>query len=110
YYSEDQYDVSIKEDTTYPRLHSPKTTKELRSIRRIQKESIRRIQEIVCEYSGRYQMWSLLQETPIRRIQKESIRRIQEIVCEYSGRYQMWSLLQETPIRRIQPIGYAILN
>ncbi|GJR64864.1 hypothetical protein Tco_0010929 [Tanacetum coccineum] len=30
---------------------------------------MRRIQDIVCEYSGRYQAWSLLQETPIRRIQ-----------------------------------------
>ncbi|GKC18386.1 hypothetical protein Tco_1020536 [Tanacetum coccineum] len=28
YYSEDQYDVSIKEDTAYPCLHSPKTTEE----------------------------------------------------------------------------------
>ncbi|GJY79758.1 hypothetical protein Tco_0485559 [Tanacetum coccineum] len=28
YYSKDQYAVSIKEDTTYPFLHSPKTTKE----------------------------------------------------------------------------------
>ncbi|GJW28122.1 hypothetical protein Tco_0044997 [Tanacetum coccineum] len=28
--------------------------------------SIRRIEDIVCEYSGRYQTWSLLQETPIR--------------------------------------------
>ncbi|GJR65185.1 putative reverse transcriptase domain-containing protein [Tanacetum coccineum] len=27
---------------------------------------IRRIGDIVCEYSGRYQTWSLLQETPIR--------------------------------------------
>ncbi|GJT41147.1 hypothetical protein Tco_0941012 [Tanacetum coccineum] len=27
YYSEDQYAVSIKEDTAYPCLHSPKTTK-----------------------------------------------------------------------------------
>ncbi|GKG27307.1 hypothetical protein Tco_0403010, partial [Tanacetum coccineum] len=76
YYSEDQYVVSIKEDTAYPCLHSPKTTKERRSIRRIQKKSI-------------------------RRIQKKSIRRIEDIVCEYSGRYQTWSILQETPIRRI---------
>ncbi|GJR37146.1 putative reverse transcriptase domain-containing protein [Tanacetum coccineum] len=36
YYSDYQYVVSIKEDTTYPCLHSPKTTKERRSIRRIQ--------------------------------------------------------------------------
>ncbi|GJT49751.1 hypothetical protein Tco_0975908 [Tanacetum coccineum] len=28
YYSKDQYAVSIKEDTTYPCLHSPKTTKD----------------------------------------------------------------------------------
>ncbi|GJW30522.1 hypothetical protein Tco_0047397 [Tanacetum coccineum] len=62
--SEDQYAVSIKEDTAYPCLHSPKTTKERRAIHRIQKNSIRRIQDIVCEYSGRYQTWSLLQETP----------------------------------------------
>ncbi|GJY65109.1 hypothetical protein Tco_0466569 [Tanacetum coccineum] len=67
--SDYQYAVSIKEDTAYPCLHSPKTTKERRSIRRIQKKSIRRIEDIVCEYSGRYQTWSLLQETPIRRIQ-----------------------------------------
>ncbi|GJS87238.1 putative reverse transcriptase domain-containing protein [Tanacetum coccineum] len=66
YYSEDQYAVSIKEDTAYPCLHSPKTTKERRSIRRIQKKLIRHIEDIVCEYPGRYQMWSLLQETPIR--------------------------------------------
>ncbi|GKE61936.1 hypothetical protein Tco_1512303, partial [Tanacetum coccineum] len=39
---------------TYPCLHSPKTTKERRSICRIQKKSIRRIEDIVCEYSGRY--------------------------------------------------------
>ncbi|GKA69363.1 hypothetical protein Tco_0775427 [Tanacetum coccineum] len=46
-----------------------KTTKETNSIRRIQRSPIRRIQDIVCEDSRRYQTWSLLQETPIRRIQ-----------------------------------------
>ncbi|GJX79257.1 hypothetical protein Tco_0327406 [Tanacetum coccineum] len=69
YYSDNQYAVSIKEDTAYPCLHSPKTTKERRSIRRIQRRPIRRIGDIVCEDSGRYQAWSILQETPIRRIQ-----------------------------------------
>ncbi|GJV95275.1 hypothetical protein Tco_1546852, partial [Tanacetum coccineum] len=34
-YSEDQYAISIKEDTAYPCLHSPKTTKETSSIRQI---------------------------------------------------------------------------
>ncbi|GKF47113.1 hypothetical protein Tco_0136915 [Tanacetum coccineum] len=67
--SDYQYAVSIKEDTAYPCLHSPKTTKETSSIRRIQRRPIRRIEDIVCEDSGRYQTWSLLQETPIRRIQ-----------------------------------------
>ncbi|GJU89983.1 hypothetical protein Tco_1302406 [Tanacetum coccineum] len=67
--SDYQYAISIKEDTAYPCLHSPKTTKETSSIRHIQRSSIRRIQDIVCEDSGRYQTWSLLQETLIRRIQ-----------------------------------------
>ncbi|GJW15466.1 hypothetical protein Tco_0019599 [Tanacetum coccineum] len=41
--SDYQYAVSIKEDTAYLCLHSPKTTKERRSIRRIQRRPIRRI-------------------------------------------------------------------
>ncbi|GJV21257.1 hypothetical protein Tco_1370277 [Tanacetum coccineum] len=60
YYSNNQYAVSIKEDTAYPCQHSPKTTKERRSIRRIQRRLIRRIGDIVCEDSGRYQAWFLL--------------------------------------------------
>ncbi|GKA60357.1 hypothetical protein Tco_0759764, partial [Tanacetum coccineum] len=62
--SEDQYVVSIKK---IRRIHAEthqKTTKETRSICRIQKKAIRRIEDIVCEDSGRYQSWSLLQETP----------------------------------------------
>ncbi|GJS34360.1 hypothetical protein Tco_0532742 [Tanacetum coccineum] len=46
YYSDYQYAVSIKEDTVYLCLHSQKTIKERRSIRRIQKKSIRRIKDI----------------------------------------------------------------
>ncbi|GJS67166.1 zinc finger, CCHC-type containing protein [Tanacetum coccineum] len=87
YYSEDQYAVSIKEDTVYPCLHSPKTTKERRSIRRIQKKSIRRIEDIVCEYSGRYQTWSLLQETPIHLIM--------EYLVNISKRRAFWSLNED---------------
>ncbi|GJT81914.1 reverse transcriptase domain-containing protein [Tanacetum coccineum] len=67
--SYNKYAVSIKEDTVYPCLHSPKTTKEMSSIRRIQRSSIRHIEDIVCEDFGRYQTWSLLQETPICHIQ-----------------------------------------
>ncbi|GJU56830.1 gag-pol polyprotein [Tanacetum coccineum] len=50
-----QYAVSIKEDTAYPCMQSPKTTKETNSIRRIQRRPIRRIEDIVCEDCGRYQ-------------------------------------------------------
>ncbi|GJU92590.1 retrovirus-related pol polyprotein from transposon TNT 1-94 [Tanacetum coccineum] len=53
--SDYQYAVSIKEDTAYPCLHSPKT---------IQRSPIRSIKDILCNDSGRYQAWSLLQETP----------------------------------------------
>ncbi|GJT86748.1 hypothetical protein Tco_1068465 [Tanacetum coccineum] len=38
YCSEDQYPISIKEDTAYLCLHSPKTTKEQDPIRRIQED------------------------------------------------------------------------
>ncbi|GKE10393.1 hypothetical protein Tco_1413944, partial [Tanacetum coccineum] len=67
--SDYQYAVSIKEDTVYSCLHSPKTTKETSPIRRIQRRPLRRIRYMECEYSGRSQTWSLLQEAPIRRIQ-----------------------------------------
>ncbi|GJZ04046.1 hypothetical protein Tco_0537321 [Tanacetum coccineum] len=69
YYSDYQYAVSIEKDTAYKCMHSPKTTKGTSSIRRIQRRPIRHIKDIVCEDSGRYQTWSLLQETPIRHIQ-----------------------------------------
>ncbi|GJW96119.1 homeodomain-like protein [Tanacetum coccineum] len=41
--SDNQYAVSMKEDTAYPCLHSPKTTKETSSIRHSQRRPIRRI-------------------------------------------------------------------
>ncbi|GJZ06651.1 reverse transcriptase domain-containing protein [Tanacetum coccineum] len=46
YYSEDQYAVSIKEDTAYPCLHSPKTTKGMKINTPYPEESIRRIQDM----------------------------------------------------------------
>ncbi|GJU40414.1 hypothetical protein Tco_1193371 [Tanacetum coccineum] len=45
--SDYQYAISIKEDTAYPCLHSPKTTKETSLIRRIQRRPIRRIEDLV---------------------------------------------------------------
>ncbi|GJU08756.1 hypothetical protein Tco_1125186 [Tanacetum coccineum] len=44
--SEDQYAVSIKEDTTYPCLHSPKTTKGMKINTPYPEDSIRRIQDM----------------------------------------------------------------
>ncbi|GKB40546.1 hypothetical protein Tco_0885488 [Tanacetum coccineum] len=43
---------------------SQKTTKETRSIRRIQRRPIRHIQALEIKCSRRYRTWSLLQETP----------------------------------------------
>ncbi|GJZ71442.1 putative reverse transcriptase domain-containing protein [Tanacetum coccineum] len=54
--SDNQYAVSIKEDTAYPCLHSPKTTKETSSIRRIQRRSIRRIEDIELQMNA-YHRW-----------------------------------------------------
>ncbi|GJX51156.1 hypothetical protein Tco_0278001 [Tanacetum coccineum] len=64
YCSDTQYAVSIKKIQRICAYTSLKTTKKTRSIRRIQRRPIRHIGNIVCEYSGRYQAWSLLQETP----------------------------------------------
>ncbi|GJX92085.1 hypothetical protein Tco_0345411 [Tanacetum coccineum] len=89
-----QYAISIKEDTTYPCLHSPKTTKETSSIRRIQRRPIRRIQDIVCEYSGRYQTWSLLQETPIRQISIQDIEDLKQQLLD-----EMKTLINEKDYR-----------
>ncbi|GKF49534.1 hypothetical protein Tco_0142785, partial [Tanacetum coccineum] len=44
--SEDQYAVSIKEDTAYPCLHSPKTTKGMKINTPYPEDSIRRIQDM----------------------------------------------------------------
>ncbi|GJS88431.1 hypothetical protein Tco_0771067 [Tanacetum coccineum] len=52
YYSEDQYAVSIKEDTTYPCLHSPKNHRGLKP------------QYVISRHCGPY-----TPEFPIRRIQ-----------------------------------------
>ncbi|GKB97910.1 hypothetical protein Tco_0984047, partial [Tanacetum coccineum] len=55
---------------------SQKTTKETRSICRIQGRPIRRIQAMEIKYSGRYRTWSLLQETPNTPYRSLSICRI----------------------------------
>ncbi|GJS01388.1 putative reverse transcriptase domain-containing protein [Tanacetum coccineum] len=51
YYSDYQYAVSIKEDTVYPCLHSPKTTKETSPICRIQERVLGK------ENSGQEYFW-----------------------------------------------------
>ncbi|GJS34768.1 hypothetical protein Tco_0533150 [Tanacetum coccineum] len=83
------------EDTAYPCLHSPKTTKERRSIRRIQKKSIRRIEDIICEYSGRYQTWSLLQEIPNTRYPITWIHRTESRLRPYHFIYPERSMTME---------------
>ncbi|GJS02845.1 hypothetical protein Tco_0319353 [Tanacetum coccineum] len=80
-----QYAVSIKEDMAYPCLHSPKTTKEIRSIRRIQKRSIRRIEDIVCEATRRYQV---TMDDP--NITMEEYMRLEEEKANRRGKVYNW--------------------
>ncbi|GJX10306.1 zf-CCHC domain-containing protein [Tanacetum coccineum] len=64
YDSDIQYAVSIKEDTAFLCLHFVEDHEGTRSNTPYPENSIRRIQDIEGEYSGRYQTWSLLQEIP----------------------------------------------
>ncbi|GJW72770.1 hypothetical protein Tco_0132140 [Tanacetum coccineum] len=73
-----------------------KTTKESRSIRRIQRRPIRRIGDIVCEYSGRYQTCSLQKKPPVRRIQ----------YIGYARRKGAEEVLQRIPIHRRSSQAY----
>ncbi|GJY14560.1 hypothetical protein Tco_0384982 [Tanacetum coccineum] len=66
--SDNQYTVSIKEDTTYLCLHSPKTTKETSSIRRIQRRPICRIQDICMTRSSTSELFTPYKE-PEREFQ-----------------------------------------
>ncbi|GJY09668.1 hypothetical protein Tco_0377853, partial [Tanacetum coccineum] len=76
YCSDYQYAVSIKEDTAYLCLHSPKTTKETRSNTPYPGKAIRRIQCYMgIKYSGKYQTWSLLQETPNTPLEEEKAQK-----------------------------------
>ncbi|GKB85611.1 hypothetical protein Tco_0957883 [Tanacetum coccineum] len=63
-------ELHLHEIRIVPRIYGvsvPALTKDhkgISPIRRIQRDSIRRIQDIVLEYSRRYQVWSLLKEIP----------------------------------------------
>ncbi|GJV22862.1 hypothetical protein Tco_1375557 [Tanacetum coccineum] len=60
--SDYQYAVSIKEDTAYPCLHSPKTTKETSSIRRIQRRPIRHIKDLCMTRSSSNELFTPYKE------------------------------------------------
>ncbi|GKA61433.1 hypothetical protein Tco_0760840 [Tanacetum coccineum] len=62
--------------------------KEQDPICHIQKNSIRRIQVIEYEDSGRYQMWSLLQETPNTPYRSLSIRRAENLAADHLSRLE----------------------
>ncbi|GJS51564.1 hypothetical protein Tco_0624926 [Tanacetum coccineum] len=62
YYSEDQYAISIKEDTAYLYLHSPKTTKDTRPIRRIQER-----QYAIFKLYGNKIFWKISNVVPTPR-------------------------------------------
>ncbi|GJZ57506.1 retrovirus-related pol polyprotein from transposon TNT 1-94 [Tanacetum coccineum] len=62
YYSNNQYAVSFKEDTAYLCLHSPKTTKDTRPIRRIQER-----QYVVFKLYGNKIFWKISNVVPTPR-------------------------------------------
>ncbi|GKF06073.1 hypothetical protein Tco_0036741 [Tanacetum coccineum] len=78
-----QYAVSIKNIQRIRAYTSLDTTKDSRPNTPYPGSSIRRIQDIEGEDSGRYQTWSLLQESPIRRIPHRWIRRIEPTIRPY---------------------------
>ncbi|GJT41554.1 hypothetical protein Tco_0941419 [Tanacetum coccineum] len=70
YYSKDQYAVSIKEDTAYPCLHSPKTTED-----KAQYAVSRETQYAVFKIWNEYNILEDIKRGPYSK--KSSIRRIQ---------------------------------
>ncbi|GJW11953.1 hypothetical protein Tco_1577780 [Tanacetum coccineum] len=72
--SDNQYALSIKEDTAYLCLHFTKDHEGNKTNTAYPKEAIRRIQDIKCEDSRRYQTWSLLQEIPNMPYRRPLIR------------------------------------
>ncbi|GJT68051.1 ribonuclease H-like domain-containing protein [Tanacetum coccineum] len=105
YCSDNQYAISIKEDTAYLCLHSPKTTKETRSNTPYPEEGNTPYSRYMgIKFSGRYQTWSLPQETPNTLCPRHWIRRngvvIEEIVKDNaisSGGKDLRLLMIELP-------------
>ncbi|GJW94485.1 putative nucleotidyltransferase, ribonuclease H [Tanacetum coccineum] len=62
--------------------------------------SIHRIEDIVCEYSGRYQTWSILQETPIRLLSLPMGYSISEDPEDEPN--------EEKPLRESKEEGYVV--
>ncbi|GKA98817.1 hypothetical protein Tco_0826754 [Tanacetum coccineum] len=70
---------------------SQKTTKKIRSIRRIQGRPIRRIQAMEIKYSGRYRTWSLLQETPNTPLEEEKAQKCGKVFNWETAKYgKIW--------------------
>ncbi|GJU33280.1 hypothetical protein Tco_1176869 [Tanacetum coccineum] len=76
YYSEDQYAVSIKEDTAYPCLYSPKTTED-----KAQYAVSRETQYAVFKIWNEYNILEDIKRGPYSK--KSPVRRIQLLGYEY---------------------------
>ncbi|GJZ10522.1 hypothetical protein Tco_0545281 [Tanacetum coccineum] len=95
--SENQYAVSIKEDTAYLCLHFDHEGNKINTP--YPENPIRRIQVIECEDSGRYRTWSLLQETPNTPYRRLSIR-LATLVAQTS----LLQIQLTAALRRIQTL------
>ncbi|GJR80205.1 hypothetical protein Tco_0150990 [Tanacetum coccineum] len=87
--SDNQYAVSIKEDTSYLCLHFTKDHERNKINTPYPENPIRRIQVIECEDSEKYRTWSLLQETPNTPYRSLSIRRITSITVNGKNAYEL---------------------
>ncbi|GKB16102.1 hypothetical protein Tco_0850025 [Tanacetum coccineum] len=108
YCSDNQYAVSIKEDTAYLCLHSPKTTKETRSNTPYPEEGNTLYSSYMeIKYSGRYQMWSLLQEIPNTPYPRLWIRRRYDVSVPALTKDHKGNKIQYVVSRRRQ---YAVFK
>ncbi|GKA83177.1 ribonuclease H-like domain-containing protein [Tanacetum coccineum] len=103
YYSEDEYAVSIKEDTVYPCLHSPKTTEDETQYA----VSIKEDTAYPCLHSPK-----ITEDEAQYAVSRETQYAVFNIWNEYNiledikrGPYS-----KKSPIRRIQLLGYAVSN
>nr|GEW77907.1 hypothetical protein [Tanacetum cinerariifolium] len=79
--------IDLQEDMTYLCLHSPKTTKTRSSMSYPEEGNTPYSSYMGIKYSGRYQTWSLLQETANTPIEEEKAQKRRKVFNWESAKY-----------------------